>query len=442
MRLAGCCAFLIAIAIAGPAAAQRVYEAEGTVNLGFTTTITGNTFQADPMAEPEDVPATVDNRAYTEVRPSIAMQTGSERYIWRFAYTFAGNLALDSSGTTTYNNQAEASFSAQATKFTQVSLSSSAAQGSQTFLLTSRSPDQGQVDIRAPGNPSLIAASLAQALNMEVTPQTSFSQSLIGTYSSPQDDFSNYSAALTGTLGLGTTLSPLTTIGMEARGSMSRLQPLRAGTSQYSSYTTSLVGRLNHDFTASWNAIASAGVEQVYTDAGSKPLAFTPTGSIAALYGGRDWAGGIDASHSTLTNIQVGTVSVSDRVAARGIYTMDLRKRRTASASIGFLHNEPIGEAEAVVAAGTGYAAQLDAGFITEITPTWLFNARYSMAYQFGQAGGLGDAFAQIILVGVTATYSSYDPLKVQRLKPARGRRVDNMDGMFPVVDEPLEQAP
>lgn len=57
-------------------------------------------------------------------------------------------------------------------------------------------------------------------------------------------------------------------------------------------------------------------------------------------------------------------------------------------------------------------------------------------AYQFDQAAGLGDALAHIVLVGVMARYSNIDILKVRRPRPARGRRVDNSDRLFPVVDE------
>src|SRR5262245_2879659 len=147
--------FLIALAIPSTAAAQRVWEAEGTFNVGYTQT-RAQAFNADPMAEPGDMVSSVSNSFFSDVRPSIAVQMGNDRTLWRLAYVFVGAVALDSSGATTYNNQVEASYATQLSKFTQVSLASSVSQGSTTFLLTSRAADQSNPDIRAPDNPSLL----------------------------------------------------------------------------------------------------------------------------------------------------------------------------------------------------------------------------------------------------------------------------------------------
>jgi len=428
------------VAVPGTAAAQRVWEAEGTFNVGYNQTA-AETIQADPMAEPGDTVTSVSNRFFSEIRPSIAVQSGTARLLWRLAYVFAGTVALDSTGSTSYNNQAEASLAAQATKFTIVSLNASASQGSTTFLLTSRPADMGTPDLRAPGNPALLGASLAESINSEIGRRTNLNQVLIGTFNSPQDDFSRYSAALAGALGIEHVF-PRDNIGLEARSAVSRLQPLTADGSQYTSTTNGIVARWNHDFTYNMNGIATFGVEQVYTDSGSKPLAFSPVGTLTAIYTQDRRAGAIEAAHSSLTNIQVGTVSFSDRITARGFYTLNVEKQRVISASLGFLHNEPIGEAEAVVAAGTGYAAQADAGFLSKINDTLNFTARYSIAYQFGQGGGLGPTLAQIVLVGVTARYSNIEADRINRPRSARGRRVDRSDGLFPVVDEAPVNAP
>lgn len=433
------CGCVVLLVLTGTAAAQRVYELEATANVGVAQT-TSETFVADPNAEEGDRPTSSDIRAYTEVRPAVAMQGGNARSLWRLGYQFAGTLALDSSGSATYNNQFEASLNTQATKFTLFSLSGSIAQGSQTYLLTSRPADAGIPDVRAPSNPGIVAASLAESVYTEISPRMRFSHGLVGTGSTLQEDLSKYSASATATFGLERNY-PRDNVGMEVRSSVSYLQPQNQLLPQYVSTTNGLLARWSRDFSTRLNGFALAGAEQVYTDSGSKPLAFGPTATVAANYTGKNYGWSVEGSHGIVTNIQVGTISTTDRISGRGTYLIDVLKGRAVSGSIGFLHNEPVGEADAIVAAGTGYAAQLDAAYVTRLDDNYALTARYSFAYQWDQAGGLGDALAHIVLVGITARYSNVDILKVRRPRPARGRRVDNGDGLFPVVDEvPLDQ--
>ena len=436
---AACAVLLVLGAMAPrPAAAQRVYEAEATADIGYSNTITpGTTIQSDPTAEPADVPTSVTNRFFADIRPAIAVSSGTPRLMWRAAYLFSGNLTLDSSGSTAYNNAVDLSLDAQATKFTIFTLNAAATQGSTTFLLTSRSAEQSNPEFRAPGSPSTIGVSFGQGLTSELTRQSTFHQSLVGSFSSPQDDTAAYSGTLGGTLGVDHERQR-DSIGIEARSVVSRLQPLQPNQPKYTSETSGLLARYNRDLTRNWNAIGSAGVEQVYTDTGSKPLVFTPAFSVFLNVDGKTTAGGVEISHGAVTNIQVGTVSLTDKIAARGVYTLDLLSERVITASAGFLHNSPIGEAESTVAAGTGFVAQADVGFVTRIHPLLLFNARYSAFYQFDQGGGIQPTLNQILLVGVTARYSSFDDIqgRDQRRRSGRGQRVDRSDGLFPVVDE------
>ena len=71
----------------------------------------------------------------------------------------------------------------------------------------------------------------------------------------------------------------------------------------------------------------------MFTDTGSEPLALLPSGSVAGLYTAGKMAVSVDLSHGSFTNIQVGTVSVTDRIAARGVYTFDPLKLRSLSFS-------------------------------------------------------------------------------------------------------------
>jgi len=426
-----------ACAIAGvarPVAAQRtVVQADAAVNVGYTQTTRG-TFQADPNAQPSDIKDSSLGGFFTEIRPGLSLQTGSPRVTWRVGYAFSGNLSLTGEQLGSYTNQGIASLAAEATKFTTLTLAASVAQGGTSFLLAQRPADTGQPELRAPGNPNLIAASLVESIAWEAAKHLTVQHSLIGNVSTPQDDFGERNTALTATLALDR-VYVRDILGFEARAGVSWLRPLRADLGAYMTLTNSLVGRWSRDFSPGWNGQITAGVEQVFTDTGSEPLAILPTGSASLRFTAYNTATSLDFTHGTATNLQVGSVSITDRVSARGIITLDPIEVRALSFSAGILHNEPLGEVAATVAAGTGNAVQGDAGFTTAISRSILATARYSIAYQFDQGGNLAPTLAHIVLIGLTASYKNTE--RPQRPLPTRGRRVDRSDAEgFPVIDD------
>ena len=426
----------VALAIGGmprPAAAQRtLVQVDGAVNAGYTQ-ITRGTVQQDPNAEAGDVVDGSIGGFFTEVRPGVSMQSGSPRFAWQLGYQFAGNLSLSGEQIGTYSNQGNAAFAAQLSKFTTLTMAGSVAQGGTSFLLAQRAADAGQPELRAPDNPALISVSLVESLAWEAGKYLTVQHSLIGNASAPQNDFEQRNAALTATLSLDRVYNR-DTLGIEARASISWLRPLQATLEPYVSLSNALSGHWNRDITVSWNTLVTAGIEQVYTDTGSKPVALLPTGSASVRYTHYNAVVALDVAHGTATNLQVGAVSLTDRVTLRGIFTLDPREQRVISFSSGFLHNEPLGEVDAQVAAGTGNAVQADAGFTTAITRNILFTARYSLAYQFDQGGNLAPTLAHIALLGVTGTYRNSE--RPRRPLPTRGRRVDGTDAEgFPVIE-------
>lgn len=447
-------ALALAIAIPGrPAAAQSVaVQADATVNVGYNQT-TRSTTVVDPNADPADIPKRSTASFFTEIRPGISVESGSPRLSWRASYLFAGTLNFEG-GAPSYSNQATAAAIADLTPLTVLTVSSVFAQGGTSFLQSQGAADQGKAEIRAPGNPDLISATLSESLAWQAGRHLQVQQGLTGSVSAPQDDLGNGNTALIATLSLER-LYERDTLGAELRANVSRLNPLRSDLEPYLSYTNAILGRWNHDFSVGWNGLVAAGVEQLFTDTGNRPLAFLPTGSATLRYSTNGIAGGLELTHGTATNLQVGTVSLADQITARGVITIDEHESRVLSFSAGFLHNEPLGEVAAQVAAGTGNAVQGDAGFTTAITRNVLASVRYSLAYQYGQdaalpkdddAGprtGFGPTLAHIFFIGVTASYSNTKQIK--RPFPARGQRVDGSDGQgFPVVpdEEVVPDAP
>ena len=421
----------------GPAAAQRtVVEADATVSVGYTQ-VTQARFQADPNAARKDVRDKTTSELFTQLRPGLSLQTGSPRLTWRASYVFAGNLSLTGAQLGAYSNQGNGSLAAELSKYTTLTVAGSIAQGGTSFLLAQRPADTGNTQIRAPGNPNLISASLLESVAWQARKHLTVQHNLIANLSSPQDDFSERNSAWTATLSVDRVYER-DTLGAEARASLSWLRPLRQGTHLYRSTSNGVLARWNHDFSVGWNGVVSGGIEQVYTDTGSKPLAFLPAASATVRYAAYNTVTAIDFSHGTATNLQVGTISLADKVTARGIITLDPAISRSLAFSAGFLHNEPLGEIDAAVAAGTGNAVQGDAGFTTALTRNVVASARYSVAYQFGQGGNLPPTLAHIIFIGITGTYRNAEGRT--RALPVRGNRVDGSDAEgFPViVDKPL----
>lgn len=432
---------VVELGVARRAAAQRVdVEANASANIGYSQE-TRTTFVPDPNGQPQDNPPSTSQRMFMELRPGIALRTGSPRVTWQAGYIFAGSLTLAGDSSPQYSNQANGAMTAELSKFTIFTLTAVISQGGTGFQLSSRPADAGTPDFRAPGNRDTVAASAAESILSELGKQLTLQHTGVASISTPQDDLSQRNSSVAASLALERTFER-DGIGLDLHGSVSWLRPLQMGLPVYKSYTSSLTGHWNHDFTQAWNGMINAGVEQVFTDTGSRPLAFLPAGALSLRYTPRpDVGGGFDFSHGTATNLQVGSVSLTDRVSIHGAIALDARKGRAVAFSAGYLHNEPLGQVSPLVAAGTGEAVQADVGYTMELAKNVLGNARYSLAYQFGQGGGLPPTLAHIFYIGVTGFIRNTErPILPQ---PVRGRRVDGSDGDFPVVEEAqVEQAP
>ena len=437
-------AVALALAILGalrrPAAAQRTdVEATATFDVGYAQTSRA-AFTSDPTALPEDQRSDVERRLFSELRPGITLQSGSPRLIWRAGYIFGGTVAIVGDQLAAYSNQAEGQLAAVLTPLTNATLTAQIAQGGTSFLLTSQPADAAQPQFRAPGEGNQISASLAESLASQLGKHTTLQQTLAGAVNAPQNAIGENNSALSASLALDRMFEN-DALGVALNGSVSWLRPLRAQLESYQSYTSSLQAHWNHDFSAGWNGSISAGVEQVFTDTGSRPLAFLPAGALSVRYAYTEFVGGgLDFSHGTATNLQVGSISITDRVSVHGNIAIDPRRGRAIAFSAGFLHNEPLGEVAAAVAAGTGNAIQLDAGYTMQLAKNIMGVARYSLAYQYDQGGNLPSSLANIFFVGVTGSIRNTE--RPMRPVPVRGHRVDGSDSWGLVPDEASSPEP
>ena len=416
---------LVIMGTAGRATAQTVYQLDGALDVGYTA----QTVSTVPFVDPAASETTTDGRFYTEIRPRIAFFTGAPSLLLRAGYLFAANISLDGKAPHTYSNQGDVSLAAQLSTRASMTLAAVVTQGGTAFQLSQRAADASEPTIRAPGNPAQVSASLTEFLLYELGPHFQLGQGISGTLTAPQDDLGLFNSTVTGSLFVDRVF-PNDAIGFELRSAVSRLQPLLSEGDAYFNITNSLLARWTHDFDYRWNANLTAGVQQVATLAGSYPVAILPTGSLTARYAARDAAGSVSFTHGTDTNLQTGTVSTTEQVSAHASVSFDPIRPRILGASVGFLHNEPLGEASALIAAGAGNAFQADVGFTWGLTDQVLATARYSLAYQFGQEAGIPPSLAHVILIGITARYSN---ARFMPPVPRLGQRVDGGDAIgFP----------
>ena len=416
---------LVIMGTAGRATAQTIYQLDGALDVGYTA----ETVSTAPFVDPAASETTIEGRFYTEIRPGIAFFSGSPRLLWRAGYLFAANISLDGKAPHTYNNQGDVSLAAQLSTRTTMTLAALVTQGGTAFQLSQRTADASEPAIRAPGNPAQVSATLTEFLLYELAPHFRLGQGLTGNMSAPQDDLGLVNSTVTGSVFVDRVF-PNDAVGFELRSAVSRLQPLLTEGDPYFNITNSLLGRWTHDFDYHWNSQLTAGVQQVATLSGSYPVAILPTGSLSARYATDKAVGSVTFTHGTDTNLQTGTVSVTEQISAHGRVSFDPTRPRLLAVSVGFLHNEPLGDASPLIAAGAGNALQADVGFTWGLTDEMLATARYSLSYQFGQEAGIPSSLAHVVLIGITARYSN---ARYMPPVPRLGERVDGGDAIgFP----------
>lgn len=414
---------LLVITAVRPAFAETAVLLDGAANLNLNETT------AEVRNGEGSSASRTSRRVSAEVRPGLVLQFGSPRLAWRVGYLFAGSFNLYGEGSSSYSNAADVALAAELTKRSTLMVGGSLTQGSTLFQRSQRAADAGQPGFRAPGDPDRVTTMLSESFAWEASPETRLRQGIAATLSAPQSDLGLFSAEVAGAIGVDHTFQR-DAIGVELRPSFSWLRPLRVDEDAFASITNSLVGSWNRDLSRSWNGQVVAGVQQVATFAGSHPLAILPTGSLAAGCTVGNAAGSLAFTHGAATNLETGTVSVSDAVVLRGVVDLDPLRVRVVSASAGFMHAEPLGETSARVAAGTGNSVQGDVGLVWELSPALLSTVRYSVAYQFGQAADLPSSLAHALLIGLTARYGNARQVPPM---PTPGRRVDGSDAVgFP----------
>jgi hypothetical protein len=401
---------------ARPSAADTIVQVDGLANAGYTDTSGRQR----------------DHRAFTEVGPALTLQFQSPRVTWRAGYLFAGNLALGQyEVTSSYSNQLVLALGAELSQRSALLVSGNVTQGGNAFQLTHRLADAGEPSFRSPSNADQVTATLTEQYALEASPQLRFGQVLTGSLFAPQHALGSYNASVTGTLALDRELrneygpGARDAIGAELRASGAFLRSSEESPLPSWTIRNALVARWNHDFSWRWNGLATAGVEQVLTFAGSYPLALLPTGSLTVRYVTRDGGASLALTYGSTADLQTGTVALGQGAVARVFFGFDAEYPRQLALSAGFVHASPLGQAPARAAAGLGNAATGDLALFWGLSEGMIATAHYSVAYQYAQPAGLEPLQIHVFLVGLTGRYSN-----ARRMPPAPslGSRVDGSD--------------
>ena len=435
-------AIMFAVATLGRGAAAQGLEVAAGVNAGFNQS-TQTVAAPDPMPVPGGEKPTSSSSFFTDVRPALVYQVDGRRLTWRFGAGFSAILSYAGEAAASYTSNATVEMLAVPSSSVTTSAAAGVMYGGAAFLASQRAADAGQPVVGASGNPTVLSLNAGQALNWEVEPRWTLQETLSGSLIAPQGNFDTSNGAA------GVTLAfehgwPRDALGIELRGGVAQLRPqvLANMGPAYASVTSSVRARWNHDFSRDWNALATAGVAQVFTDAGSQPFGLVPVGSAIVRYTAGRTVASLDFTQDIATNLLVGSLSFSDQLIARGSFLIDERHERVLAFSLGGLHNQPIGEAGPLAVAATGNVIQSDVGFTTLLSRNVVATARYSISYQFGRENTIGPVLFHLFTVGVIGTMGR----GTLRPMPTLGFRVDGSDGTAtpngqpdaqPVVPEP-----
>ncbi len=402
---------LVAVGVGGPVRAETVIAVDGTIDLGYSR-------------------AASQSRGFTDLRPAFTLQFGSPRFVWRAGYLFSGELTLwgGAPNTNWYSNRAELSLAAELSPRTSLSVDTSVLQGGTAFQLTSGAPDAAQPTFRVANDPTLLTGTLGESLAWQASPAVRLRQDLTGSVTAPQDALRRANGTMEGALTLDRSFLR-DAVGGVFRSALSVLRPQLSDTGTHLNFVTnSLSASWNHDFDATWNGQVIAGVEHAARLGGRFPGSILPTGTVVARYLSGNTIGSFSITHGVSTNLQLGTVSLSDTAVLGATVTLDPVRSRQIAGSVGFLHAGALQDAPAS-SSTAGDSAHGEIAVLWGLTDLLLGNVRYSVSYQFG-GSSIATSLAHVVLVGVVLHYSN---ARFTPPVPAVGRRVDGTDAVgFP----------
>lgn len=391
-------------AAARSASAQTVIEADGLVGYSWDRTT--------PAGE---------NTGRVDVRPSLTLHFGSPRVVWRLGYTFSGSYGVEGTVADSYGNELVLALAAELTERTTLSLGATATQGGTRFRLSQQEPQAGEPSIRPPGDPDMVTVDVTQSLAYEASEDLGLGQSLGVSVSAPQEELDPVNWVASGSLSFARAFGR-NALGLELASRFARFRPLVATADSYQhSVVNALQARWSRDLGEVTDMHVAAGVEQAIEIRTGAPATYHPAGSFTLSYHPGRLTSSLAASSGVLADPGTGTVSLSNEVVLHAGWQIDPVLVRELGVSAGYLETRPIrGASDA-----TGKSVQGDVGVVWGLTETFVFNARYSVAYQFDQPGGIAPSTVHVVLCGLSFHWRSASHMPPM---PGAGGRVDGSD--------------
>lgn len=425
-RLPACALASVAFALAGPARGETLLRFDATANLGTSQTV--------PSLGPSD-------EHFLDLRPSLTVQVGTPRLVWRASYLFSGSLRVGDQGSATYSNSLDLGLAAEPNLRTSFSLTGGIVQGGASFRLSQPRAEDGQPTLRAPGAPELIVGTASQTFSWEASPLVRFGQSADaawtvrqdaldqGAWQNAQPAIDDGNGAFGFTLRLDRAFSA-DAAGLSASARYAVLQPLLptvegspVDVEQQRSFWQILQATWSRDLTSRWSAHLAVGAERLQILGGDDAASIHPTGTLTANYDGGAFGGSVSYTHGIVPSLETGTIGESDQVVVSGGFPVRIPRVEDSAlgASVGYLYSRP-GPGGTLVL-GDSQVLSGDLGLTVVFSEELQAVARYSLSYQFGR----GDpSTIHVLLVGLTARYGDVEPLPPL---PGRGERVDGADG-------------
>jgi len=446
-------AILAIAAVARPAGADRVsLQGIALASAGWT-----NNILSVPVPDANSPTGTVGPQAdwFFELRPSVALTTGSPRAIQRLAYTFDATLYASHSEANSYQNRLDWAGFFLPSKTVEVLVAASLTEGRlNTFNLTQGS--QGtMIAVLPPGGTTFIGATLLQSMQWEFEPKWHFVQSLgfnayvpIDPRLSPNSfevdthwiverafrydaagldlrmDYATYTEVrgpvLDPTCGTPTGPPSCNAAGFNSNGVVA------PGSSQV---IAGLVAKWRHDFGHFWNLeLNLGGLVVVPANGVGNPIA-QPSGLAAIRYLNPYAQIDLSYAHTVQPNTLVGQTFALDSVTLRGGVPFGQKSKVALSAAGGYQHGR-------VLDFSTGGALSTVDLIVADATLSWTPRRELSayLRYQYFDQIGNPDDFApqpslsrQTVMLGVTGTW----PGEAAAVVPTRqALRVDRSDAV------------
>jgi hypothetical protein len=390
---------LLALVRAGGARAETAVQANATVSAAWTDNWQGTGGASNP------------NDFYTDLRPSLILQTATPRTLLRLGYSFVGVLHFQDASNDSYSNHLDVTLARQLSRRTTVTLLAGATQGGIILQLTQRDPAAAQPGFLPAGNPDLLTVHSVATVIWEATPHLRVTPSLIASMMMP---ITSPHEPLNYTVEGGAALDRLwqqDSLGGELRIGYVEMGGSADATGMATPTRHALQNRLllrwRHDLGYNFISLIAAGLNQVVFLPDGGGAAPQPAALASLSYVDGLGNVGVYFEQGTHADLLTGAILSLTHVSLRGGLPLGRRLPMILRGSVGYQYGDVISSPIAGDT-GSGHAVLADVGLAITLRDELLLTARYNLAYQVGHGSGvtaIPSVLHNTAMVGLTVRY-------------------------------------